>query len=116
MIELIETIVIYKLSHLTQEEIQTMLQISDFRETRVYQDGRKVGLEEGIEKGIEKGIKKGIKKGRKEGIEKGRKEGMLKAVAILRLADKKKTAAESAAALKLDVQLVRRVLAQVERG
>ncbi|HEY3787979.1 MAG TPA: hypothetical protein VGL71_03950 [Urbifossiella sp.] len=48
-----------------------MLQVSDVRETRVFQEaleeglekGHKAGLEEGFEQGIEKGIEKGIEEG-----------------------------------------------------
>ncbi|MCE9534310.1 MAG: Rpn family recombination-promoting nuclease/putative transposase [Planctomycetes bacterium] len=93
LIELIETIVIYKLSHLSREEIQAMLQILDIRESRVYQEA----MEEGEKKGMEKGEKKGMEKG----------------FAIARLAAQKKSAAEIAAILKLDVELVRQVLANV---
>ena len=46
LVQLVETIVIYKLPRLSREEIQTMLQVHDIRETRVYQEG----VEEGIEK------------------------------------------------------------------
>src|SRR5438034_624605 len=35
LIELIETVIIYKLPQLSREEIQTMLQVHDIRETRV---------------------------------------------------------------------------------
>jgi predicted transposase/invertase (TIGR01784 family) len=84
LIELIETIIIYKLSRLSREEIQAMLQIHDIRESRVYQEA----MEEGIEKGI----------------------------AIARLAAEKKSVAEIAAILGADVELVRRVLAQVDRN
>ena len=45
-----------------------MLQVSDFRETKVYQEA----FEEGVEKGIERGIERGIEKGLEKGIEKGR--------------------------------------------
>jgi predicted transposase YdaD len=48
LIELIETVIIYKLSRLSREEIQTMLQVHDLRETRVYQEA----MEEGLKKGV----------------------------------------------------------------
>jgi predicted transposase/invertase (TIGR01784 family) len=44
LIELIETVIIYKLSQLTREEIRSMLQIHDIRESRVYQDAVKEGI------------------------------------------------------------------------
>jgi predicted transposase YdaD len=67
-----------------KQEIQTMLLIKDIRESRVYQDAMK----EGIEKGI----------------------------AIARLAAEKKSVAEIAAILKVDVELVNQVLAQADRN
>jgi predicted transposase/invertase (TIGR01784 family) len=44
LIELIETVITYKLPRLTREEVQTMLQVHDIREIRVFQEG----VEEGI--------------------------------------------------------------------
>src|SRR5205809_651844 len=38
LIELIETVIIYKLPKLSREEIQAMLHVHDIRETRVYQE------------------------------------------------------------------------------
>jgi predicted transposase/invertase (TIGR01784 family) len=87
LIELIERAIIYKLPRLTQEEIQTMLQIHDIRESRVYQEGRKEGIEEGIDI----------------------------ANAILKLAANNLTADEIAARLNLDVALVRKAMANCER-
>jgi predicted transposase YdaD len=92
---LIETVIIYKLAQLSREEIQTMLQVHDIRETRVYQEAKEEGLKEGMEKGIEKGMEKGIEKGMEKGIEKG--------VAIAKLASRKKSVAEIAAILEVDV-------------
>src|SRR5438128_6536653 len=44
LIELIETVIIYKLPRMSREEIQTMLQVHDIRETRVYKEGRNEGI------------------------------------------------------------------------
>lgn len=63
-----------------------MLQIQDIRESRVYQ----------------------------EAMEEGEKKGMAKGVAIARLAAEKKSVAEIAAILKVDVEQVRQVLAQAD--
>ncbi len=90
LIELIETIIIYKLSRLSREEIQAMLQIHDIRESRVYREAKEEGLKEGLKEGIEKGA------------------------AIVRLAAGKKSIAEIAAILKVDAEQVRQVLAQAE--
>ena len=56
LIELIETVIIYKLSRLSQEEVQAMLQVHDIRETRVYQEAKAEGVEEGIQQGIQQGV------------------------------------------------------------
>lgn len=85
LIELIETVIIYKLPRLSREEIQTMLQVHDIRESRVYQEA----LQEGIEKGI--------------------------ALAIAKMAAKKMAAEEIAAILELDVELVRQALTNSDR-
>jgi predicted transposase/invertase (TIGR01784 family) len=49
LVELIETVIIYKLPRLSREEIQTMLQVHDIRETRVYQEALQEGRQEGID-------------------------------------------------------------------
>jgi predicted transposase/invertase (TIGR01784 family) len=93
LIELIETVIIYKLPRLSREEIQTMLQVHDIRETRVYQEAKEEGLKEGIEKGIEKGI----------------------TIAIAMMAADKIPAERIASILKLDVELVRKAMTNVDR-
>lgn len=90
LIELIETVIIYKLPRLSREEIQAMLQVQDIRETRVFQEA----MEEGIEKGIEKGI----------------------AMAIVKMANRNTPVEEIAATLELDVAAVKKVLQEKERN
>ncbi len=46
VIQFIETVILYQFPHLSRKEIEKMLQVSDVRQTRVYQEG----VEEGIEK------------------------------------------------------------------
>lgn len=87
LIQLIETVIMYKLPRLSRKEIHAMLQIHDIRESRAYQEAKEEGLKEGIEKGI----------------------------AIARLAAEQKSVAEIAAILEVDVELVRQVLAQADR-
>lgn len=38
LVDLIETVIIYKLPRLSREEIQAMLEVHDIRETKVYQE------------------------------------------------------------------------------
>lgn len=95
LIELIETVIIYKLPRLSREEIQAMLHVHDIRETRVYQEGVEEGRQEGEGKGKEEGIGIGIEK----------------AIAITKLAAKKVPAAEIATKVGVDIALVRKVIA-----
>jgi predicted transposase/invertase (TIGR01784 family) len=56
---LIETVVVYKFPQMTREEIEKMLQVNDFRETRVYQEA----LEEGAVKAIDVVARRMLAKG-----------------------------------------------------
>ena len=78
-IELIETIVLYKFPNLSREELETMLQLSELKQTRVYQEAR----EEGREQGREEGREQGREEGRKEGREEGKLETKLEMVSLL---------------------------------
>jgi predicted transposase/invertase (TIGR01784 family) len=48
LIGLIETVILYKLPSLTRNEVEAMLQIHDIRESRVYQEAKAEGREEGL--------------------------------------------------------------------
>jgi predicted transposase/invertase (TIGR01784 family) len=63
IMELIETIVVYKFPSLGREEIENMLGLSELRETKVYQEA----LEEGRGIGFIAGEHRGRTKGRTEG-------------------------------------------------
>jgi predicted transposase/invertase (TIGR01784 family) len=69
-----------------------MLQISDLRDTRVYQEAMEEGREEG----------------REEGIEEGKRRQAVRAV--FNMADKQMAVEEIAALLEVDVEFVREVL------
>jgi len=51
LISLIETIIVYKLPQKSREEIAAMLNLSELRQTRFYQEVKQEGLEEGLEQG-----------------------------------------------------------------
>lgn len=51
LINLIETIIVYKLPQKSREEIAAMLNLSELRQTRFYQEVKQEGLEEGLEQG-----------------------------------------------------------------
>jgi predicted transposase YdaD len=116
LIELIETIIIYKLARLSREEVQTMLQVHDIRETRVYQEAKEEGLKEGKEEGLKEGKEEGLKEGKEEGLIEGEEKGIAKAAAIVKLAAGNKSVEEIAAILNLKPESVRQVLAQFNRN
>ena len=45
-VELIETLMVYKLPHKSREEIEAMLGLSDLKETKVYQEAKQEGIQE----------------------------------------------------------------------
>ena len=51
LVELIETIIIYKFPQLTLEEVKRMLNIEGIKQTRVYQDAKAEGIEQGKAEG-----------------------------------------------------------------
>ncbi|WP_017305115.1 Rpn family recombination-promoting nuclease/putative transposase, partial [Spirulina subsalsa] len=53
IIDLIETIVVYKLPQLSREEIAEMLGLTDLKQTRFYQEAFEEGRQEGRQEGIE---------------------------------------------------------------
>jgi predicted transposase YdaD len=46
---MIETIIVYKFSNLSGQEVEAMFGLSELKQTRVYQQGREEGREEGRE-------------------------------------------------------------------
>lgn len=55
IIEMIETIVVYKFPQLSREEIENMLGLSELKQTKVYQEALDEGRQEGEQTGITKG-------------------------------------------------------------
>jgi predicted transposase/invertase (TIGR01784 family) len=51
LINLIESIIIYKLPQKSREEIEAMFELSDLKQTRVYQEALAEGEERGLEQG-----------------------------------------------------------------
>jgi predicted transposase/invertase (TIGR01784 family) len=77
----------------TREEIKTMLQLHDIRESRAYQEAKE--------------------EGRQVGREEGRQEGI--AHAILKLAAKQMPEEEIAETLEVDIESVQKVLNERDR-
>ena len=59
LLQLIETILVYKFPSMKIEEIQEMFGLSDLKQTRVYQQAFAEGEQKGEQKGIEKGERRG---------------------------------------------------------
>jgi predicted transposase/invertase (TIGR01784 family) len=55
LIDLIESIIIYKLPQKSREEIEAMFELSDLKQTRVYQEALAEGEKQGLERGLERG-------------------------------------------------------------
>ena len=68
LINLIETIIVYKLPQKSREEIAAMLNLSELRQTRFYQEVKQEGLEEGLEQGLEQGKQEGERLAKLEAI------------------------------------------------
>lgn len=51
LLELIETILVYKLPQVSRQEIEAMFSLSDLRQTKVYQEALEEGKEEGRQEG-----------------------------------------------------------------
>ena len=55
LINLIESIIIYKFPQKSREEIEAMFGLSDLKQTRVYQEALAEGEERGLEQGLQEG-------------------------------------------------------------
>jgi predicted transposase/invertase (TIGR01784 family) len=53
IIDIIETIVVYKLPELSREEIAQMLGLTDLKQTRFYQEAFADGRQEGVQEGVQ---------------------------------------------------------------
>ncbi|PMB45161.1 hypothetical protein CEN41_08735 [Fischerella thermalis CCMEE 5330] len=59
IIDLIETIIVYKFPQLSRQEVEDMLKLSELKQTRVYQEALEEGREEGRQEGRQEGVKEG---------------------------------------------------------
>ena len=53
LIQLVETVVAYRFPTSSREEVEKMLQVSDLRHTKVFQEALNEGLEKGREEGLQ---------------------------------------------------------------
>jgi predicted transposase/invertase (TIGR01784 family) len=68
ILEIIETILIYKFPRMNREEIESMFGLSDLKQTRFYQEAKQEGREEGKEEGREEGREEGKLKAKLEAV------------------------------------------------
>jgi predicted transposase/invertase (TIGR01784 family) len=59
LLEFVETILAYKLKHLTREEIEAMFTLGDLKQTRVYQDAYREAYREALQVGENRGRQEG---------------------------------------------------------
>ncbi|MBD2320006.1 Rpn family recombination-promoting nuclease/putative transposase [Phormidium tenue] len=63
VLELIETVLVYKFPKLSRQEIEAMFTYSDLKQTRVYQQAREEGEQRGEQRGLKLGEQRGLVKG-----------------------------------------------------
>ncbi|MCA2786741.1 DUF2887 domain-containing protein, partial [Microcystis sp. M116S2] len=107
LLQLIETILVYKLPLLNRREIETMFSLDELKQTQYFQDVREEARQEGREEGIEEGREEGRQEGRQEGREEGRLNKALEAVP--RLLALGLSVEQVASALELEVKQVRAI-------
>jgi predicted transposase/invertase (TIGR01784 family) len=78
VLELIETVLVYKFPKLTRQEIEAMFTYSDLKQTRVYQEAREEGEQRGEQRGLQLGEQKGLKLGEQSGLVKGQATMLLR--------------------------------------
>jgi predicted transposase/invertase (TIGR01784 family) len=52
LLELIETILVYKFPSMSREEIESMFSLSNLKQTKVYQEAKQEGIQEGRQEGV----------------------------------------------------------------
>ena len=102
IIDLIETIIVYKFPQLSRQEVEDMLKLKELKQTRVYQEA------------LEEGREEGRAQGRVEGRQEGRQEGKLAAVPLLLKAGV--SAEEIAQQLEVEIEAVRQIAQQQSIG
>jgi predicted transposase/invertase (TIGR01784 family) len=85
VVDLIETVLVYKFPKLSRAEIQAMLHLpeTDLKKTRFYQEVFREGQEDGEKRGEARGEARGEKRGEKRGMKRGQVMGQLALVTRL---------------------------------
>ena len=69
IIDLIESIVVYKFPQLSRQEIATMLGVQDLKQTRFYQEVFAEGKQEGIQQGKQEGKLEAVSRMLESGVD-----------------------------------------------
>ncbi len=59
LVDLMETVLVYKFAHLSRKEIEAMFGLSELKQTRVYQEAKEEGKAEGVQIGRQEGVRLG---------------------------------------------------------
>ncbi len=102
--DLIEFVILSKLTELSREEVKTMLGLGDYRKSRFYRETRQEALAEGKAEGKVEGKAEGKAEGKSEG-----KAELLHQV-VTRMASKGLEAKQIADFLGVDLKAVRKIL------
>lgn len=68
IVKLIKTIMFYKFPNLSREELEAMFGVSEFKQTKVYQEAKEEGRAEGLEEGRQEGREEGKLQAKLESI------------------------------------------------
>ncbi|WP_017304748.1 Rpn family recombination-promoting nuclease/putative transposase [Spirulina subsalsa] len=116
VLDLIETIVLYKLPQISRQELGEMFSVENLKKTRfaqeMKQEGREEGLQQGREQGLQQGREQGLQQGREQGLQQGREQ--MKQQLIHRLTERGMSPAEIADLLELDLTVVQQILKSSE--
>ncbi len=63
LVDLMETVLVYKFAHLSRKEIEAMFGLSELKQTRVYQEAREEGVQIGRQEGVQIGRQEGMRLG-----------------------------------------------------
>jgi len=82
LVDLMETVLVYKFDKLSRKEIEAMFGLSELKQTRVYQEAKEEGVQIGRQEGVQIGRQEGVQIGRQEGVQIGRQEGRQEGVQL----------------------------------
>ena len=109
VVELIEKIIVYKFPQKSRQELEAMFSLTEWKQTRFYQEAKEEGKLEGEQKGRLEGEQKGRLEGEQKGKLEGELEGKLKTVPLLLKLGL--TPEQIAEELKIDIEKIQQFIA-----